>query len=90
MNKIDSALIYGQVLCQKAKEQVKDFMTKEVGGAEIIATIVLVAIVIMVAVLFKDNLMKLVKDLWDAISNNASDFVNSSGSSPTGPSPTGP
>ena len=38
---------------------------EQAGGAEVIATLVIIAIVLALALIFKDNLANLVSTLWD-------------------------
>ena len=38
---------------------------EQAGGAEIIATLVIIAVVLVLAFAFRDNLSTLVKDLWN-------------------------
>ena len=40
---------------------------EQAGGAELIATIVIIGIVLILAFMFKDNLLKLVGSLWNSI-----------------------
>ncbi len=53
------------------KNNVKGFLKEEKGGAEIVATIVLVAIVVLLAVAFKEQLGTLVQDVWAGVNANA-------------------
>lgn len=38
---------------------------EQAGGAEIIATLIIIAVVLVLALSFRDNLSTLVKDLWN-------------------------
>lgn len=42
---------------------------EQAGGAEVIATIVIVAVVLVLALAFRKNLSALVKNLWDNLMN---------------------
>jgi flagellin-like protein len=48
-------------------QKTKNFIREERGGAEIIAVIILVAIVVLLAVAFRSQLGELVKNIWSAI-----------------------
>ena len=39
------------------------------GGAEVIATLIIIAVVLVLALAFKDNLSELVKSLWNGMLN---------------------
>lgn len=68
---MDTLFIYGQIMAGRAKESVKNFWKQEKGGSEIVAVIVLIAIVMLLAVLFKDQLSDLVERIWNSINANA-------------------
>lgn len=40
---------------------------EQAGGAEIIATLVIIAVVLVLALAFRDNLSELVKSLWNSM-----------------------
>lgn len=64
MNVLDTAVLHVQNCSRMAKEKVKEFFTEEKGGAEIIATMVLVAIVVALAVAFRSQLQTLFDTIW--------------------------
>ena len=47
----------------------KRVFKEQAGGAEIIATIVIIGIVLVLALLFRKNLASLVKNLWNNLVN---------------------
>ncbi len=75
-NTMDTLIIYGQTVKHNVKEGIKDFLKKERGGSEIVATIVLIAIVVLLAVLFKDQIGALVNSMWRSINANADPVIN--------------
>lgn len=54
------------------KLKVKKFFTNEDGDTNIVSMVVLIGIAVLLAIVFKDAIAKLIKDLLDAISGNAS------------------
>lgn len=68
---MDAMMIKARIHANNFMNRVKDFMKEEKGGAEIVATIVLVAIVVLLAVAFKDQLAGLVSDVWAGVDANA-------------------
>lgn len=40
---------------------------EQAGGAEIIATLIIIAVVLVLALAFRDNLSELVKSLWNSM-----------------------
>lgn len=42
---------------------------EEAGGAEVIATLVIIAVVLVLALAFRDNISELVKSLWNNMLN---------------------
>lgn len=40
---------------------------EEAGGAEVIATLIIIAVVLVLALAFRDNLSELVKSLWNGM-----------------------
>ena len=43
---------------------------EQAGGAELIATLIIVGIVLILAFIFKDQLIKLVQNLWNGLLKN--------------------
>ena len=54
------------------KLKVKKFFTNEDGDTNIVSMVVLIGIAVLLAIVFLDAIAKLIKDLLDAISGNAS------------------
>lgn len=69
---LETMFVYGSVYLSKAKECAKEklseFRSQEVGGAEILATIILIAIVVLLAVAFRQQLSSIVTKIWGSIS----------------------
>ena len=42
---------------------------EQAGGAEVIATLVIIAVVLVLALAFRDNISELVKSLWNGMLN---------------------
>ena len=57
--------------------KVRNFLTEEKGGAEIIATIVLVAIVVLLALFFREQIGNLVSSIWSAIAGKEDELTQS-------------
>ncbi len=72
---MDTLLVYGKIVKHNVTEGIKDFLNKERGGSEIVATIVLIAIVVLLAVLFKEQIAKLVNTMWESINTKATGVV---------------
>lgn len=53
------------MLRRKVQQTVSRFVGEEKGGAEVIATLIIIAVVIVLALAFRDNLSELVKSLWN-------------------------
>ncbi len=60
----------------KAQCKAHDFLTKEDGDVNIVSIVVIIGIVILLAVLFKDEIAKLLKDMFDTIGGNANNVIN--------------
>lgn len=54
-----------------AKEKMKGFLQEEKGAADIVAVILIVLIAVGIALIFRDNIKKLVEDLFTKIKNEA-------------------
>lgn len=53
---------------------------EQAGGAEVIATLIIIAVVLVLALAFRDNLSNLVKSLWNNMTG-----TGTSGNQPTVP-----
>lgn len=67
--KIDGALILGQLKLQNA---LRKFANEEKGASEMVVVIVLIVIVIAIAVIFRDKLQEVVEKVF----NKLDDFIN--------------
>lgn len=69
---LDTMMMYLNI----AKLKAEDFFKDENGAVDIVAIVVLMGIVVLVALVFKDKLSGLVKDLFITITGNATKAVN--------------
>jgi len=58
------------------KARAYDLMHDEEGAVDIVAIVVLIGIVVLLAIIFRDKLSELIKNLFDTISGNAEKAVN--------------
>lgn len=56
---------------ERTKEAVHDFFTTEDGDTNFISIIIVLVIVVALALVFRKNIAKLVKNMWDSIFNDA-------------------
>lgn len=70
------AKVAGWVIADNVKTKAKNFFTEEKGGGEIVGAIVVIAIVVLLAVAFKDQLGKLMESIWSAISGKEGDITS--------------
>ena len=66
---IDMAMI-------KLEMAVRSFIKKENGDTNIVSMVVLIGIAVLLAIVFKDEISKLIKNLLETITGNAEDVVN--------------
>lgn len=59
------------------KNRVNNFLTNEDGAVDIVAIVVLCGIVIAVAVIFRQELENVVKDLFKAVGNKGKNTIGS-------------
>ncbi|MCI7062109.1 MAG: flagellin-like protein [Lachnospiraceae bacterium] len=52
---------------QKAKRRFKEFVCNEEGDTNIIAIVLILVVVIALAVIFRDNIKKLVDSIWKKV-----------------------
>lgn len=69
---LDTMMMYLNI----AKLKAEDFFKDENGAVDIVAIVVLMGIVVLVALVFKDRLIELVKNLFTTITGNATKAVN--------------
>lgn len=76
---LETMFVYGSIYLSKAKECAKEkfaeFRSQEVGGAEILATIILIAIVVLLAVAFRKQLSVIVDNIWKTINGKAGELT---------------
>ena len=63
-------LMFMQQAFLAAKMKVHSLMTKENGEVNIIAMVILIAIAVLLAVLFRKQIGKIISDLFKAINDN--------------------
>lgn len=68
---LDTMMMYLNI----AKLKAEDFFKDENGAVDIVAIVVLMGIVVLVALVFKDKLSGLVTDLFKTITGNAKNAV---------------
>lgn len=61
---------------KSAGMKLRNLLTDEKGEVNIVATVVLIGIAVLLAIVFKDAIGKLIKDLLDAIKINGTKAVN--------------
>lgn len=54
-------------MIHKAKIRFQNFLNEEKGGSEIIAMVLVIAIVLVLAAIFWDNISVFFNDLWDSV-----------------------
>lgn len=57
----------------RASEKIKDFIMDEEGDTNVISIIVVLAIVLGLAIVFKEKLQTLVETLWTSVSGKATE-----------------
>jgi len=70
---LDSKLL---ALSLAAKNSLRSFVEKEDGAVDIVAIVVLIGIVVLVAVIFRDELETLVTDLFSTIGGTANEAIS--------------
>lgn len=64
-----------QLLALQAKTKVKDFFAKENGEVNIVTIVVLIGIAVALALIFKDQIIGLLKTLFATITEQATNAV---------------
>ncbi len=59
-----------------AKMKIKNLLTDETGEVNIVATVVLIGVAVLLAIVFKDAIGNLLTNLLDTIQGNATGVVN--------------
>lgn len=73
---MDALMVYGMMWMEAIKERMTELARKEKGGSEIIATIILVVIVVLLGVLFKDKIMEVANNLFKTIDQKVTNNFN--------------
>lgn len=66
----------------KAKQKFREFLLEESGEVNIVAMIILIAIAVMLALLFKDQIGNLVEQLFQSVSDSTSGLTENYDSGP--------
>lgn len=66
-NAIDCAFIRAKATVHGWFQRV---FKEQAGGAEVIATLIIIAVVLVLALAFRDNISELVKSLWNGMLQN--------------------
>lgn len=64
------------------KNRMNNFLTNEDGAVDIVAIVVLIGVVVAVAIIFRDQLAKLVGNLFSKINTNAEKKVTEDATNP--------
>ncbi len=64
------------IMANIAKMKLKDLFTDEKGEVNIVATVVLIGVAVLLAIVFKDQIGNLLTNLLNTINGNASTVVN--------------
>lgn len=72
-----AVMIYTRWLILKSclKDGAHDFLTDEQGDVNIVSIVVLIGIAVLLAILFREQIEKLLETLFSTISGNASDAI---------------
>ena len=65
-NAISNAVLFTKMKIHGAFQRV---FKEQAGGAEVIATLIIIAVVLVLALAFRDNISELVKSLWNNMLN---------------------
>lgn len=73
MNELYARLVAALVV---ARVKLDAFLKREDGAVDIVAIVVLIGVAVLLAIVFKDQLGRLISDLFSTISGNSTDVVN--------------
>ena len=74
MNNMLNKVYFGSLNCRaKVNGFFRRAFKEEKGGAELIATLIIIGIVLILAFAFKDKLIGLVKNLWNSLLKNGNE-----------------
>lgn len=76
MELFNSLCVRGYCKAAGLKKNVRRFFTSERGASDIIAVVVLVAIVVVLGVAFRKKLVELVGNIWKGVDSNSGEFAN--------------
>lgn len=65
MNAAGRAMIHMMCAKEFAKNRIKEKFLEDEGGFEVIQIILIIAIVLVIAFIFRDNIISFVQGLWD-------------------------
>jgi uncharacterized membrane protein YqhA len=60
----------------RAEDKIRKFFAKENGEVNIVVIVVLIGIAVLLAILFKDEISKLLKNMFQTIGDNAGGVVS--------------
>ena len=77
---LDNLAIKARCTMVNAKTRFADFLKKEKGGSEIIAVVMVIAIVLVLAAVFWEGISKFFGDLWNSVTGkNPINDINATG-----------
>lgn len=78
--KLTAMYVKASILTKRAKEKVvetvKDVFTDETGDVNVVAIVVLIGVAVLLAIVFKEQIAKILKSLFEKIDTNAGDAVD--------------
>ena len=76
---LTNAYIKGATAMLSAKAKCNRLVKEEKGGSEIIATIILVAVVVLLALFFREQIGSLISNIWNSITGAEGEITESFG-----------
>lgn len=64
-----------KLMAMKVQSKFREFISNERGDVNIVSIVVLIGIAVLLAILFKDQIAKLLKSMFEAISENATNTI---------------
>lgn len=77
MNLFDSMCVKGYCALKSLKAGARKFLTSEHGASDIIAVVVLVAIVVVIGVAFRQKLVEFIGNIWKDIGGKTGEVTSS-------------
>lgn len=78
--KLTAMYVKASILTKRAKEKVvetvKDVFTDETGDVNVVAIVVLIGVAVLLAIVFKEQIAKILKTLFEKINTNATNAVD--------------